>query len=214
MPSSESGAQPAAAEQPGPRVRIAFEVSEDTAAAYRVEAAKLGISLAELARQAMAEKLDRLVEESEEALFAKPPRDTKARKQERFLRALERRFFVVGACRLAKVDRREVKGWLEDEEFGELFTEAKEAFIESVERKLLRVGAGKLKGQVIALLSFLNAHHPSYGRLRVEQITRLLGPLIESFYDVIREMAGDKLGDAIVKRLRELAEKKLANYSD
>lgn len=213
MATSESGAQPAAPEQ-GPRVRITFEVDADTAALYRVEAAKLGIPVAELARQAMAEKLDALQAESEEGQFVKPVRDTKARKQDRFLRALERRFFVVSACRLAKVDRREVKTWMAEDEFSELFTESQEAFIESVERKLLRVGAGKMKGQVIALLSFLNAHHPSYGRLRVEQISRLVGPLIESFYDVIREMAGEKLGESIVKRLRELAEKKLANYSD
>jgi len=209
----ESGPTAAPAE-PGPRVRIAFDVSEDDAATYRVEAAKLGISVAELARRAMAEKLDALQAASEEGQFAKPQRDTKARKQERFLRALERRYFVVAACRLAKVERREVKAWLEDEEFAAAFDESKAAFIEGVEAKLLRVGAGKMKGQVIALLSFLNAHHPSYGRLRVEQISRLVGPLIESFYDVIREMAGDKLGESIVKRLRELAEKKLANYSD
>lgn len=213
MAADDSGAEPAAPEQPT-RVRITFEVDADTAALYRVEAAKLGIPVAELARQAMAEKLDALHAESEEGQFAKPVRDTKARKQERFLRALERRYFVVGACRLAKVDRREVRTWMDDPDFEELFTEAQEAFIEGVERKLLRVGAGKMKGQVIALLSFLNAHHPSYGRLRVEQISRLVGPLIENFYDVIREMAGEKLGEAIVKRLRELAEKKLANYSD
>ena len=213
MPDSDSGAPPAAAEQ-APRVRITFDCSEDDAAQYRVEAAKLGIPMAELARRAMAEKIEALQAASEESVFAKPQRDTKAKKQERFLRALERRYFVVAACRLAKVNRAEVRGWMADEEFAELFTEAQEAFVESVESKLLRVGAGKMKGQVIALLSFLNAHHPSYGRLRVEQISRLVGPLIESFYDVIREMAGEKLGEAIVKRLRELAEKKLANYSD
>lgn len=212
MATDESGPTTAPAE--GPRVRIAFDVGELDAATYRVEAAKLGISVAELSRRAVAEYVEGLQATSEEVVFAKPARDTKARKQERFLRALERRYFVVAACRLAKVDRREVKQWMVDEEFGELFTEAQEAFIESVESKLLRVGAGKIKGQVIALLSFLNAHHPSYGRLRVEQIARLVGPLIESFYGVVREMAGEKLGEAIVKRLRELAEKKLANYSD
>lgn len=213
MAVNESGPTAAPAE-PGPRARIAFDVGEDDAAAYRVEAAKLGISVAELARQAMADKMDALHAASEESQFAKPQRDTKARKQDRFLRAVERRYFVVAACRLAKVDRREVKSWIEDDEFSSAFDESKAAFIESVESKLLRVGAGKMKGQVIALLSFLNAHHPSYGRLRVEQISRLVGPLIESFYDVIREMAGEKLGESIVKRLRELAEKKLANYSD
>lgn len=213
MAADESGAQQGA-DSSAPRTRITFDVGPDDVAIYRVEAAKLGISMSELARRALAEHIDALQSTSEESVFAKPARDTKARKQERFLRALERRYFVVAACRLAKVDRREVKQWMADEEFGEAFTEAQEAFVESVESKLLRVGAGKIKGQVIALLSFLNAHHPSYGRLRVEQIARLVGPLIESFYDVVREMAGEKLGEAIVKRLRELAEKKLANYSD
>lgn len=70
-----------------------------------------------------------------------------------------------------------------DPEFGDLLDEARELHVHQVEHELLRIGMGLRekadKAAVTALLAWLNAHHPGYGRIRTETIMRVMGPLVD-----------------------------------
>lgn len=79
---------------------------------------------------------------------------------------------------------------------------------------LLALGAGSNKGQVLAYLSFLNAHHPEFGRIKAEQLARILSPLIKRFYAAVMLEAGEKIGARIKLRMEEIAEARLADFSD
>lgn len=198
----------------GPRVRITFEVPPDLAARARAAAAEDCQSLAGFCRAALIEQLEKKDDQAEmDQLAPTAEREKPAQAQARFLLAVERHFFVSEACRLSGIGRDQVRKWLAKPAFEERFCEAQECFIEWVESKLLRMGLGRIKGSVVALMAWLNAHHPEYGRIKVEMLSKVLGPIIERFYDVARKLAGDQLGETLARELREIAEKKMAEYS-
>ena len=124
--------------------------------------------------------------------------------------AVEKYFTPIRACKRTKIDRAEVSKWLDKPEFEDALSEAQEAFVESVEWSLLKLGK---RGAILALLAFLNAHNPKYGRLRYEAVIRFLGPLLERIYNEIRADLGEQ-GETLCAKIRELAEKALSTLSD
>jgi len=164
-------------------------------------------TLAGVAREAILAHI-----KAEEAKAFAPPEkpESLSKRQERFLAAVEKYFTPIRACKRTKISRSEVAKWLEDPTFEDRFSDAQEAFVEFVEWKLLDLGK---RGAILALLSFLNAHHPKYGRLRYEAVIRFLGPLLERIYNEIRSELGEQ-GETLCGKIRELADKALSSLSD
>ena len=141
-------------------------------------------------------------------------RQTKRQRQDSFLKALEKHFYVSKACRASGVSRADVKDWLHSEQFMESFSEAQEAYIEGIEEYLVKIGVGVIKGNALPLMAFLNAHHPQHGRIKSEMLSRILGPMMERFYSVTKEFCTEEIADRVNKRIKEIADKKLSEFSD
>ena len=62
--------------------------------------------------------------------------------------------------------------------------------------------------------SFLNAHHPSHGRIKREMLVKIVGPMMERFYKAVAEIATDEIAGRINNRLKEIADKKLSEFSE
>lgn len=177
----------------------------------RDEARKAGRSVSEWVGDVLTEFFKKL----DDAAAAPPPppvKETPKQRQNRFLETLERKFFVSRACRACDIPRSDVKKWLQKPDFAEAYAEAQACYIEWVESKLVRLGS--VKGAVLALLSFLNAHNPHYGRQRVEWINRFLGPLMDQVYKLIDREIGGKSGEDLCRKIRQLVEKRLLDYSE
>lgn len=132
-----------------------------------------------------------------------------------FLEKVRLKFGLGLAAQEAGLEWRQVEAWQEkDERFDEDVDAAQKVYLQTIEQELIEIGKGAKKGVAGALATFLAAHHPAYGRIKIEFLNKIIGPLIEGFYNIIREMAGEQLGERIVTRLRELAQRKLADFSD
>lgn len=195
--------------------RISVPLSEETNEQLRLAAAKLGIPVSKAAELAIGEWLA----VQRDAELGKPRargrrRETEEQRKERFLTALESSFHVARACRKTGIPREEVRQWVRCSEFADQVSEAQAVFIEWVEWKLIRMGVRKEKPQLLALMSFLNAQHPQWGRLKYESILRWFGPFMEGVYNLIRRELGDENGDALCKQIREAADKALSRFGD
>ena len=126
------------------------------------------------------------------------PPETVIRKK-RVLEALEDAFTVTGACKLASVPLATYWGWYaNDPIFRNLAQGAAGAVIDRVEGKLLDLAD---RGNVTAVLAFLNAHHPSYGRIRYEVLERICMPFIEDVGSLLEEFVPASSMDAVRTRL-------------
>lgn len=146
---------------------------------------------------------------------AKPKRRSLKQRKADFLLAVERRYWFAPSCRLADVPRKEARGWLLEEEFAAEHDESQYAYIEGVEARMLRFG--KAKGVVLAFLSFLNANHPKYGRVKIEFLNRFLGPFMDEVFKLIRQEIGGGQGgqgEKLIERIRTSYEKRLLAFTD
>ena len=175
------------------------------------ECKKRGISRRQLIKLALnAYKLSGALPEPAKK---KRPAGQTAKKAE-YLAAVREVFGPHLAADKAGVSSQEVDQWAEDEEFTREFEAAQMAWLEELEQALANVGRGAAKGNASALTAVLAARHPDYGRIKLEQLLRLVGPTFEDIYDAVRELAGDKLGETIVKRLREIADRRFSNLTN
>ena len=200
------------AQRKATRTRIAFDVDTTTAEAAKTLAVQRGMKLAHLASEALQDHLSTWEAETLKASVAPAgdKRETKAQRQARFLDALEQ---VVGpnkACKLTEIPRKEVREWMTDKGFEERYLDAKEAFVETQEEALLDLSQGRLKGQVVGQITFMNSNDARYGRVKVETVNRFMAVFISDCYERIRVKLGDETGDAVVKDIRELADLRLS----
>lgn len=143
----------------------------------------------------------------------KKPAGKQAKRAE-YLAAVRDVFGPHLAAERVGVSSLEVDQWAEDESFAREFEAAQMAWLELLEQALADVGRGAAKGNASALTAVLAARHPDYGRIKLEQLLRLVGPTFEDIYDAVREMAGDKLGESIVKKLRDIADRRFSNLTN
>lgn len=144
-----------------------------------------------------------------------PSKRSKRQKMQDLLDAVERRYWFAPACKAAEVTRDEARKWLEDEGFQAAYEDAQFAFIESIEARMLRFGTAK--GVVLAFLSFLNANHPKYGRVKIEFLNRFLGPFLDEIYALIRKKCGagpGSLGEKLIEEIQQAYEKRLLAFTD
>lgn len=117
-----------------------------------------------------------------------------------FLKAIERHYNLAPAAREVGVDRSTIYDWMRhDEAFANSVEAAREMRIHTVEGHLLAIGLGlqgtKSNGQITALLAWLNAHHPGYGRIRAEVLARVLGPVMDKVIEIAtRYLPPDAVG--------------------
>lgn len=141
-------------------------------------------------------------------------RTSRNQRQEKYLAEIRRVYGPHLAAENVGVDPAEVDHWAEHEDFHKRFEAAQMAWLERLEQDLAEVGRGATKGNASALAAVLAARHPDYGRLKIEQVNRLTGPTFADIYDKIREMAGEKLGETIVKACREIVDRRFSNLTD
>lgn len=201
------------------RTRITFEVDDPTSEQVRAAAAGLKGGMGEYVRALLLAHLDaEHMEELQSSLGPPPPgvEETPIARRSRFLEALEELFAISRACRVTQIPNREVQTWLaeEDREFACQARFAQEAHIESVEAQLVAVGLGRIKGNVLALIAFLNAHHKAYGRQKVEAFAQFIGKVIEEFYEIAIQEAGQAVGERLIARFKERGEAILAKFSE
>jgi hypothetical protein len=206
-------------EQECEKSRGRFTVDTDAATyeAIKMHLAKQGpnATMADFHRKALAEYLAKLAEgERSEAAPVKGKRESKKDRQKRFLIAVEEKFGLVSAAKLAEISRSDVTEWMRNQAFADAVECAQEAYTEGIEQTLLDMAAGRVKGQFMPLIAWLNAHHPQYGRIKGEVIARILGPMMERFYKLSVEIAGEETGEAINRKMREVAEGKLSELTD
>jgi len=189
------------------RTRINFDCSNELVTEAKKLALEKGTSLSSLA----AEALHTFVDNSAMVKLARPNgKESKRARQARFLAAIAEVFHLSTSCRATGIDQAEVREWLTDADFTEKYQESMEEYVEGVEEKLVALGEGKARGQVLALIAFLNSHHPAYGRLKIEQISKLMGAFIDRCFDCIRVELGDETGNALVKKLKQEADLRLS----
>lgn len=188
------------------RTRIAFDAPTKLVDRAKNLAERLDSTVAEVAREAF----QKLVDAYEAAKVAPKGRESKAKRQARFLEAVELKFSLSASCRAAEISKDEAKEWLRDPVFADRFLDAKESYVEAVEEKLVELGEGKAKGQVLALIAFLNSNNPNYGRLKIEQVSKMMGSFIDRAYDVVRAELGNETGEAIVRKLKQEADLRLS----
>ena len=203
----------ARAENPEKRVRVAFDASSEVAEQARALAASRGVPLAHVALEALQTLLAAEKAKTQAVQFAPRVRESEKARQTRFLEAIEEEGGIAAASRLTEIPRKTVKQWMTDPNFVDRYLDSKAAYAESVEVDLLKLGRGVTKGQVLALITWLNANSPQYGRVRIETIARRMETFIDKCYGLIRADLGEKTGEAIVKKLREEADLQLSGLT-
>jgi hypothetical protein len=188
-------------------------------ARLRQAAATEGIEPSKFVRKLITEHLAQAASAKLAAPSSRRKKETESQEQDRFLEAILLDFHTSKACRATGIDKAKVKAWLKDSAFVGEFCDAQEAYIEDIEATLVKLAKGEIKagqGAFLAAQSFLNAHHPQHtgGRIKREMMTRQVGPMLERFYKVVSEVATDEIAARIIKRMKEIADKKLSEFSE
>lgn len=115
---------------------------------------------------------------------------------------------VPRCAREAKVTQRTVYNHLaRDPVFRELFEEARNFCVDSMEGCLYKIGTREKNPNVTAMLAYLNAHHPDYGMIRSQVLQRILGPFLDRIVKLATQYVPPGLLDEFVTKLGRDAER-------
>lgn len=125
--------------------------------------------------------------------------DTRSQ-QEKVLDAVREHFNLAPAAFAAGVTRDDIVAWChDDKDFRKAIEEAQAHFIACVEKDLIEIGRGARKGSQKALEAFLAAHHPGYGRLKLELLRRILDPLVERLMKYLHQEFGPQASEQLAR---------------
>lgn len=124
--------------------------------------------------------------------------------------------YAVGrVLRLLGIPRRLFNRWIDgDDEFAEDLQLAQQDFVDEMEARLIKMAKGgkaAKKGDYMALISFLNASHLSYGRIRAEMMEKALVGFIDLVIPIVASHVPKELADTIRTELMQAAV--LASYA-
>lgn len=180
-------------------LRQTIELEQDQKAWVVAEAKRRGCTVRELFRQLVDEaRRDRALTEGlggkpAEAAKKKPPRD-------RFLAQVRKVYDPALAADAAEVAYGQVKEWLKEAGFREVYEEARHFYRAGVQRDLVELGRnGK---NVLGLLGFLNANDGDYGQPRLKAIQRILDPVLADFVNILEEELGPQ-AEAVLGRVMD-----------
>ena len=171
-----------------------------------------GKSMGEVIRKGVFEMFER----EDQAKLAPPTkkRETLKQRQERFLKALANQFHVSHTCEFTGIPLADVKAWQEDENFLDKVAESQEHYIESIEKELVNLSRQSSKKNPLPLITFLNSHHPAYGRLKGEILAKVIGVLIGKFHKAVEQFTAPEVAAQIHDRMREIAARKVGEFTD
>lgn len=200
------------------RSRITFDVGSDLHKSALVLAAHQQMSLAALAREALAQLLERSTLLTDEAEVGATQRDSPKERKRKFVLAVERRFYPLLAARLCKLPLKDVEAWAaKDKVFAEQIEQAQLFFMCSLEmRQICRLRSGKknAKDSYLFWQSFQNAHNPNHGRFKADAAAREFRGFIDEAYKIIeRDLTGSQAKKTIEK-VKTMAERRLAKLGD
>lgn len=140
----------------------------------------------------------------------------KRRKTTKFLEHIREHWSYAEAVITLDLDYDEVDSWFEDLDFLRKHELAQRLFLDKHERKMIEVGDSR-KGNVLGYVKFLEAHHPSYGRLRRETINRLLGKLVQRLIKYLEAELGLSHREALKRafaKFESFKRMRVAVYTD
>lgn len=167
------------------------------------------------------ETVRRLIEQARESggapEQATPKKKDRRPRKVRVLEAVREKFNLDPAAEAVGVSRQQIVEWCEaDPEYAAMVEDAQTAFIADIEINLVAIGLGLKRGNIKALIAFLEAHHPTkYGRLKLEVMLRCLDPILESVMREFREEFSDlpERLDRVQKRIESVKLKRLVAFT-
>jgi len=156
------------------------------------------------------EVVSRAIDSQRLQLPAQKPKVAKKDKRsprERVIDAVRNHFNLAPAALEAGVQRDDIVAWCsEDPGFRKQVEEAQACYIAQVESDLVALGRGDRRGSQKALEAFLGAHHPGYGRLKLELLKRILDPLVDRLMRFMHQEFGPQAAEQLA-RVRERFER-------
>ena len=176
------------------RTRITVCLTPTLVGKVEREAAARGISCSEVLRQAFEASLQGRTAADARARLPQPetPPDEKLDPTpENFVRKMRELFSLEAAAASLDLDPDQANAWLAtDTELYRRAVQAQQAYIAEVEQLVVSIGKGLKVGDRAALLAFLEAHHPFYGRVKAEVVRRQLRHWVDQVVATLRECVG------------------------
>lgn len=177
-----------------PQPRISVSMNPTMMGKLEREASARGISCAEVLRQAFSASLQGTTAAEARARIGQPevPAEEKLEPTpENFVRKMRDLFSLEAAAASLDLDPDQANAWLAtDPELYRRAVQAQQAYIAEVEQLVVSIGKGMKVGDRAALLAFLEAHHPFYGRVKAEVVRRQLRHWVDLVVATLRECVG------------------------
>lgn len=207
-----------------PQPRISVSMNPTMMGQLEREAAARGISCAEVLRQAFEASLAgptaaaaraRLPEAEEPESPALEPTP------ENFVRKMRECFSLEASAAALGIDPDDANAWLStDPELYRRAVQAQQAYIAEIENLVVLIGKGMKTGNRQALLAFLEAHHPFYGRVKAEVVRRQLRSWVDQVVVALRDCVGADTDQgrfviqAFTTRMTALEERATKDFTD
>lgn len=189
------------AEDPPDRMSLRF--SPELTTWIKAELERTGLSRMQYVSNCVAEDKRRKEQRIEE------PTEQDGRTQDALVAAIEEQFFLELACSTTTVTLKTAANWLRSSGFAERVETARQVFLQRLQLKLLEMGKGDVKGGKFgALVRFLEAHDPNYGRVRAELVLRILQQEYKDLMTILAEEMGQGQHEALQRALARYEERR------
>lgn len=188
----------------GPATRIFLSYSEELANWVEAEIARTGLDRSKVIANCIAEARRRQDQRIEE-----PAEGDQGRTQAALIAEVEEQFFLELACSTAKVTLKQASNWLKAPDFAAKIETARQIFLQRLQMRLLELGKSDVKGGKFgALVRFLEAHDPNYGRVRAELVLRILQQEYKDLMTILAEEMGQGQHEALQRALARYEERR------
>lgn len=189
------------AEDPPDRMSLRF--SPELTIWIKAETERTGLSRMQYVSNCVAEDKRRKEQRIEE------PTEQDGRTQDALVSAIEEQFFLELACSTASVTMKLADRWLSNPVFSARIENARQVFLQRLQLKLLEMGKGDVKGGKFgAIVRFLEAHDPNYGRVRAELVLRILQQEYKDLMSILAEELGATQHEALQRALTRYEERR------
>jgi hypothetical protein len=143
----------------------------------------------------------------------------KLRGKKKFLASVELFFHPHRAARQAGVRDVDLQKWAKADPAGfrAEFREAQRTFIDDQEWMLLECVRGERyidKQGMTGLIAFLNNHHPSWGRVKIELLSKIFNPIFDCLLAIVKESVDDALYQEIAEKFNQAKQLHFSAFSE
>jgi hypothetical protein len=140
-------------------------------------------------------------------------------KRDRFLEAVRHCFHARRSMEAAGVTEKEVEKWTAKDPAGfkHAFKEAQRDFVENMEWMTIECARGERtisKQGMTGLIAFLNNHHPSWGRVKIELLSKIFQPIFDSLLKIVRDTVDDTTYKQISEKFNRQKTLHFSAFSD